>query len=572
MAKTSHGTDLQAAVLADTSGDFGAGSTVSYTLSTSSASSGASGYIFAYANSNVIYTYIGTTLANITGWYPGMLLTLAGTMTGFPSGATIVSNPATGVYVLSQYTTAALGNTAGTGALSGSNYITASGNLITDSAKNWTAAAGAQIGSSNIGVPGQWAGKTVTAGTGTLYTVPSTISITNVTLGSTTVSVGTSYTINSTGGAFVSSMIGGILNMTSTTSVGLQFVITAVGSGTSLTATCLVGGIPNGTPTATIDYGLFQATVLSNTAQVLVVDAWKSMALQNTPTSTAAITHIPLSSVTIAANSPYVINDGGSPSYYMALSQDTTNVTANEQYLTSSYTGGTSVTVAAATTVNSTVSSAPGNTVGTSYSVTGGTWTAAILGGTATTGTGCTYLVTAAGTSTATLLCTAAGTSPTTTLVINYYTCTGSGTTFPSTCAGGILMASTSQWLITYYSSATALTVVPISGSLTASGATAYNISYNATSGTNYAEQTTNGLSRAICTYAHTKGSLGGNTTYTLSKAFTYTGASATAVNKVGIFNASQGGVMMFTTALPAVATLAQSSDTLTVTETVTLS
>lgn len=541
MAKTSHGTDLQAMALADTTGDWGVGSTTTASLST-----GSSGYIFAYANSNVIYTYIGTTLANVTGWLPGMLLTASGTMTGFPSSATIIANPVNGVYILSQYTTAALGNTAGTGAFSGSNYITASGSTVTDSTKAWASAAGSKVGSSTFGATGQWVGKTIIAGTA----VTSTTALTTAP-GSGTSGSPTTATLSSA----ASGMIGGTLV------AGATFVITGV-SGTTLSLLCTISGTP--TTANTLTYGVHEGTVLANTGTVLVVDSWKSVLNNVSYTGQAPV----------STNCPYILTNGASTSYYMALSQDTTNVTTYEQYLTSSYTASnTSVTVAAATTVNSSVASAPGNTVGTSYSVTyssGTNWTAAILGGTVTSG-GSTYIVTAAGAGTATLLCTVAGTA-TTSLVINYYTCTGSGTTFPSTCAGGILIAGTGMWLITYYSSGTALTVVPISGSSTASVATTYNISYNAVSGTNYAEQTTNGLNRVSCTYGHTQGSLGSNTTYTLTKVFTYTGASATAVNKVGIFNASQGGVMMFTTALPAVATLAQSGDTLTVTETVTLS
>jgi|GEM_PF-6028063 len=488
MAKTSHGTDLQAAVLADPSGDFGTGATVTYTSPSNTIQSGT---ITALTNSN-LFTLSGGTP---TGWYAGMSLTVSGTITGFPSGAYIVAIPVAGTFIMSQYTTAAISAVT----LSGTNYLTASGNLVTDTAKTWSATTGAQIGSSNIGVAGQWAGKAVTAGTAqTPLTGTLTAPI------SQTVTVGTSYTATSSAAFGTSSIIGGML-----TSGAAQFVVTAFTSSSSITIMCVVGGTLGATPAFTLNYGLFQATVLSNTATILVVDAWKSMALQNTNTSTAII---PFSAVTIAANSPYVINDGGSPSYYMALSQDTTGVTGNEQYLTGSFSTNT---LTSATLIS-----------GSSYTIVG-----------SSTG----WPTTAAGSA--------------------------------GSIIGGTLIVGTSLWQITAVASATSLTATLIVGSATISSGSAYNIFYNAAaSGTNYAEQTTNGINRAICTYAHTKGSLGSNTTYTLSKVFTYSGSTATAVNKVGIFNASQGGVMMFTTSLPAVATLAQSGDTLTVTETVTLS
>jgi hypothetical protein len=81
-------------------------------------------------------------------------------------------------------------------------------------------------------------------------------------------------------------------------------------------------------------------------------------------------------------------------------------------------------------------------------------------------------------------------------------------------------------------------------------------------------ELTTAGLGRALATYAHTSGT----TSYTLQKQFTYTGSSSVAVAKAGIFNASSGGVMMFVTLLASTATVTANGDTLTVTETVTLS
>ena len=81
-------------------------------------------------------------------------------------------------------------------------------------------------------------------------------------------------------------------------------------------------------------------------------------------------------------------------------------------------------------------------------------------------------------------------------------------------------------------------------------------------------EQNSNGLSRALATYAHTSGT----STYTLSKTFTYTGSGAVAIAKVGVFNASSGGVMMFESVLGTAATVAANGDTIAVTETITLS
>lgn len=85
-------------------------------------------------------------------------------------------------------------------------------------------------------------------------------------------------------------------------------------------------------------------------------------------------------------------------------------------------------------------------------------------------------------------------------------------------------------------------------------------------------ELTASGLGRALASYAHTSNT----TTYTLQKIFTYTGSTATTVAKVGIFNAytttPPAGVLMFVTLLPATATVTANGDTLTVTETVTLS
>jgi hypothetical protein len=82
-------------------------------------------------------------------------------------------------------------------------------------------------------------------------------------------------------------------------------------------------------------------------------------------------------------------------------------------------------------------------------------------------------------------------------------------------------------------------------------------------------EITTGGLGRALATYAHT----GGTATLTLSKLFT-SSSTFPAVHRMGLFTASNptaGGVMVFESVLNADASLV-SGDTLTVTDTVTLS
>lgn len=79
-------------------------------------------------------------------------------------------------------------------------------------------------------------------------------------------------------------------------------------------------------------------------------------------------------------------------------------------------------------------------------------------------------------------------------------------------------------------------------------------------------ELTASGLGRAQATYAHTNGT----TTYTLTKAYTSSDATPRTINKVGVFNATSVGTMVFETALASPPTL-QSGDSLTVTETVAL-
>lgn len=78
------------------------------------------------------------------------------------------------------------------------------------------------------------------------------------------------------------------------------------------------------------------------------------------------------------------------------------------------------------------------------------------------------------------------------------------------------------------------------------------------------------GLVRAAATYAHTNGTA----TLTLTKTFTANGSDSlpVTVGKVGIFNASSGGALVWETLLGTTATLSASGDALTVTETITLS
>lgn len=78
------------------------------------------------------------------------------------------------------------------------------------------------------------------------------------------------------------------------------------------------------------------------------------------------------------------------------------------------------------------------------------------------------------------------------------------------------------------------------------------------------------GLIRAQATYAHT----GGASTYTLTKTFTANGSDVLPVTiaKIGVFNASSGGSMPWTSLLSSTATLNASGDSMTLTETITIS
>lgn len=78
------------------------------------------------------------------------------------------------------------------------------------------------------------------------------------------------------------------------------------------------------------------------------------------------------------------------------------------------------------------------------------------------------------------------------------------------------------------------------------------------------------GLIRAQATYAHT----GGAATYTLTRTYTANGNDALPVTvaKVGVFNASSAGTLAWETLLGTTATISASGDSLTVTETITVS
>lgn len=78
------------------------------------------------------------------------------------------------------------------------------------------------------------------------------------------------------------------------------------------------------------------------------------------------------------------------------------------------------------------------------------------------------------------------------------------------------------------------------------------------------------GLIRAQATYAHT----GGASTFTLTKTFTANGSDSLPVTlgKVGVFNASSSGTMVWSSLLSPTATLSASGDSCQITETITLS
>lgn len=78
------------------------------------------------------------------------------------------------------------------------------------------------------------------------------------------------------------------------------------------------------------------------------------------------------------------------------------------------------------------------------------------------------------------------------------------------------------------------------------------------------------GLIRAAATYAHTNGTA----TYTLTKTFTANGSDSLPVTvaKVGVFNASSAGALVWETLLGTTATISAVGDALTLTETITVS
>lgn len=78
------------------------------------------------------------------------------------------------------------------------------------------------------------------------------------------------------------------------------------------------------------------------------------------------------------------------------------------------------------------------------------------------------------------------------------------------------------------------------------------------------------GLVRGQATYAHTTGT----STFSLTKTFTANGNDSLPVTvaKVGVFNASSGGSLVWSTLLGTTATISASGDSLTVTQTITVS
>lgn len=95
-------------------------------------------------------------------------------------------------------------------------------------------------------------------------------------------------------------------------------------------------------------------------------------------------------------------------------------------------------------------------------------------------------------------------------------------------------------------------------------GLTANNTAEAAGSTTLTGEIASGTLIRAQAAYSHTNGTA----TYTLVK--TFTSDQTITINKIGVFNASTGGTLVFETMLNAPGALV-SGDQLTVTETVTL-
>jgi hypothetical protein len=86
-----------------------------------------------------------------------------------------------------------------------------------------------------------------------------------------------------------------------------------------------------------------------------------------------------------------------------------------------------------------------------------------------------------------------------------------------------------------------------------------------ATDTTLTSEETANGLGRAYATYAHTTSAA----SYTLTKAFTYTGSTSKTLHKIAVFLGANGSIMPFIVNLNADAIVAANGDSVTVTETV---
>lgn len=293
--KTVVGTDLQASALGNTYGDTNSGSSVTYTTISNTATT--SGDVA--VGSNVL-----TFASGPSNFFVGQ--SLSGT--NVPTGAYIVSvNTTAHTVTMSQYVTTKIDT---------GTTITAASPAVTDTQKAWTTTTGATIKD----VPGQWAGKTVIAGSSSAF----------VSAASATVTVGSGVaTLSSAGSApFTAAMVGGILYTAADT-----FVVTGYTDTTHLTVSTLTGdGSVSATTNFQISYGVYYGTVLSNTATQLIVDSWKSMqthtVLSGTPTSFT-------SGATPAANSGYHIVTGAAPSFYIGLSTDTTTVAGTETSLVS---------------------------------------------------------------------------------------------------------------------------------------------------------------------------------------------------------------------------------------------
>lgn len=131
---------------------------------------------------------------------------------------------------------------------------------------------------------------------------------------------------------------------------------------------------------------------------------------------------------------------------------------------------------------------------------------------------------------------------------------TDAGKDFQSRVMGDTASTGTGSYAAANYIALTANTTAPAAGDTTLT-----------------AEITTagGGLIRAQATYAHTAGA----STYTLTKTFTTNGSDSlpVTVGKIGVFNASSSGTMVFETLVSPTATLSAVGDQLTITETVTI-